>query len=66
MFLIRFALNVFITTCLTLMFVTHFIPTHIPTECLEDMPCWDCETMGNGICGLTPSENFSELQEATK
>lgn len=20
-------------------------------ECHEDEPCWDCETMGNGICG---------------
>ena len=20
-------------------------------ECMEDMPCWDCETMGNRICG---------------
>lgn len=23
--------------------------------CMEDMPCWDCETMGNRICG-TPAE----------
>lgn len=21
--------------------------------CFEDMPCWDCETMGNFICGPT-------------
>ena len=20
--------------------------------CQEDMPCWDCETMGNRICGV--------------
>lgn len=20
-------------------------------ECQEDMACWDCETMGNKICG---------------
>jgi hypothetical protein len=19
--------------------------------CVEDMACWDCSTMGNGICG---------------
>lgn len=25
-------------------------PTQAPT-CQEDMPCWDCETMGNLICG---------------
>ncbi len=25
--------------------------------CQEDEPCWDCETMGNGICGpvVTPT-----------
>ncbi len=22
-----------------------------PTVCHEDEPCWDCETMGNKICG---------------
>lgn len=21
------------------------------TRCEEDMPCWDCKTMGNKICG---------------
>ena len=30
-------------------------PTLIPPltveRCLEDEPCWDCETMGNRICG---------------
>lgn len=23
--------------------------------CYEDMPCWDCSTMGNRICGVAPS-----------
>lgn len=23
--------------------------------CQEDEPCWDCETMGNQICGPLPS-----------
>jgi hypothetical protein len=23
------------------------------TTCVEDMPCWDCTTMGNRICGPT-------------
>lgn len=27
-----------------------------PTACLEDMPCWSCETMGNQICGNTTPE----------
>lgn len=22
-----------------------------PTACVEDMPCWDCNTMGNKVCG---------------
>jgi Spy/CpxP family protein refolding chaperone len=22
-----------------------------PSPCQEDMACWDCSTMGNGICG---------------
>ena len=22
-----------------------------PQPCLEDMACWDCTSMGNGICG---------------
>jgi hypothetical protein len=22
-----------------------------PAPCQEDMPCWDCRTMGNKICG---------------
>jgi LPXTG-motif cell wall-anchored protein len=26
-------------------------PTTVVDECLEDEPCWDCETMGNKICG---------------
>lgn len=21
--------------------------------CQEDEPCWDCETMGNKVCGVT-------------
>jgi len=31
---------------------------HIPSKlagCEEDNPCWDCRTMGNKICGPTPS-----------
>jgi hypothetical protein len=29
-------------------------------KCEEDMPCWDCETMGNGLCGSTFSEMLVE------
>ena len=25
-------------------------PQH-PQRCEEDMPCWNCNTMGNKICG---------------
>jgi hypothetical protein len=24
---------------------------HSATRCTEDMSCWNCETMGNHICG---------------
>lgn len=33
-------------------------------KCFEDMPCWDCTTMGNRICGLTVTENATELLES--
>lgn len=35
-------------------------------KCFEDMPCWDCTTMGNKICGtsVTPSELEAELSES--
>lgn len=26
-------------------------PAHTHFRCEEDMPCWDCKTMGNHICG---------------
>lgn len=29
------------------------MPAH---DCLEDEPCWNCETMGNHICGAVPEE----------
>ncbi len=33
-------------------------PTGTPV-CTEDMDCWDCSTMGNGVCGpLTVSDGF--------
>lgn len=27
------------------------LPLYPDEPCLEDEPCWDCETMGNRICG---------------
>lgn len=27
------------------------VPGELSSPCLEDMPCWDCSSMGNGICG---------------
>lgn len=30
--------------------VNYPTPT-VNEQCEEDMPCWDCETMGNLICG---------------
>lgn len=31
------------------------MPAH---DCLEDEPCWNCETMGNHICGAVPEETL--------
>lgn len=25
-------------------------PSPMPSHCTEDMDCWDCATMGNGVC----------------
>lgn len=30
--------------------VTSATPSPMPSHCAEDMACWDCATMGNGIC----------------
>lgn len=27
------------------------VVTEAPALCQEDEPCWDCETMGNKVCG---------------
>jgi hypothetical protein len=27
-----------------------------PPTCEEDMPCWNCATMGNGVCGAAAGE----------
>lgn len=36
------------------------IPAEPPTvDCQEDEPCWDCSTMGNGVCGpLTLDDGY--------
>lgn len=36
------------------------IPTEpVPADCQEDEPCWDCSTMGNGVCGpLTLNDGY--------
>ena len=38
-------------------------PDTASTRCEEDQPCWDCETMGNRICG--PTTTFSEMLTET-
>jgi hypothetical protein len=30
---------------------SRWVPEPTTTVCHEDMACWDCETMGNKICG---------------
>jgi len=39
------------------------IGTAIHKSCQEDMPCWDCHTMGNHICG-TPRLCTAQNSEA--
>ena len=31
----------------------HVTPSPTSTACVEDMPCWNCNTMGNYTCGPT-------------
>lgn len=26
-------------------------PDTMPQPCVEDMACWDCNSMGNSLCG---------------
>ncbi len=37
--------------------VINYLITGEDTQCVEDMPCWDCSTMGNRQCGpvITPA-----------
>ena len=53
------------STCPTTTVVTLAPPVSIVADpapvdpCEEDEPCWDCETMGNGICGpIAPPVNY--------
>lgn len=44
---------------------TEQVAAAAPTEyCEEDQPCWDCESMGNQICGL-PDVPANEARRAT-
>lgn len=31
-----------------------YIGGGVSVRCEEDMPCWNCHTMGNHICGTLP------------
>lgn len=33
-------------------------------RCFEDQPCWDCNTMGNMICGEGSAEDVQEHADA--
>ncbi len=37
-----------------------------PTTCQEDEPCWNCETMGNGVCGPTQEPTAEPTAEPTQ
>lgn len=48
-------MNLVIAVCIYLASLTAPIPTELAPatsiECVEDMECWNCQTMGNEICG---------------
>lgn len=39
-------------------------PQSAQERCTEDMGCWDCETMGNGVCG--PSSVASAVDSTVR
>lgn len=41
------------------------VPAASEPVCEEDEPCWDCSTMGNGICGPVPLELPATGNETT-
>lgn len=46
--------TLFCASCAT----THDSPNPPTTRCFEDMPCFDCNTMGNGLCSADDSTPF--------
>ena len=44
----RLVLVVFLAS---LFLATGWLETSIHTRCEEDKPCWNCQTMGNRVCG---------------
>lgn len=34
--------------------------TEAPKTCQEDDPCWNCETMGNKVCGTVNAEIYRQ------
>lgn len=38
----------------------YFTPAPVVVKCYEDEPCWNCETMGNKICGPNYERNTSD------
>jgi hypothetical protein len=48
--MVRWIVLITIATALLLVGLS-VIPHRERTRCLEDMPCWNCHTMGNRICG---------------
>lgn len=40
--------------------VPHQVVHSTAPQCMEDMPCWDCNTMGNHTCGTAITDNGKE------
>ena len=32
-----------------------------PTTCVEDESCWDCSTLGNGVCGPLTADAHGDI-----
>lgn len=44
--------------------VTYVRGTEVP--CQEDMDCWDCVTMGNGVCGESAAPPHATVAQRPK
>ena len=56
------ALALFVLGFQTTQFAMDFNDKAETTRCEEDMPCWDCNTMGNKVCGVKIGTAITETR----